>query len=281
MEISTPGRICIFGEHQDYLGLPVIAMAISLRARIKGTKRSDNQVIIHKPDLNEIETFSLDDLLYTKPRDYFKSGINICHRDGLTFSSGFECELLSEIPIRSGTSSSSAINVSWIHFLSKMADEPVDMDQQKIGELAYMAEVAEFNEPGGMMDQYTAAMGHLIYLESEPAISIRSLKTNFGIYADRVGAGKTLAMVSHVATSDPPRKKCDIPLNNTGLVFITISIFAFTHCLTATIFFPFIYRTFSNCIMYFHIHKTTTMSTSTIFFIGIWIYFIIKKMRTL
>ena len=182
MEISTPGRICIFGEHQDYLGLPVIAMAISLRARIKGTKRSDNQVIIHKPDLNEIETFSLDDLSYTKPRDYFKSGINICHRDGLTFSSGFECELSSDIPIRSGTSSSSAINVSWIHFLSKMADEPFDMDQQKIGELAYMTEVAEFNEPGGMMDQYTAAMGHLIYLESEPAISIHSLKTNLGSF---------------------------------------------------------------------------------------------------
>ena len=182
MEISTPGRICIFGEHQDYLGLPVIAMAISLRARIKGTKRSDKQVIIHKPDINEIETFSLDDLSYTKPRDYFKSGINICHRDGLTFSSGFECELSSDIPIRSGTSSSSAINVSWIHFLSKMADDPFDMDQQKIGELAYMAEVAEFNEPGGMMDQYAAAMGHLIYLESEPAISIRSIKANLGSF---------------------------------------------------------------------------------------------------
>ena len=182
MEISTPGRICIFGEHQDYLGLPVIAMGVSLRARIKGTKRSDKQVIIHKPDLNEIETFSLDDLSYTKPRDYFKSGINICLRDGLTFSSGFECELSSDIPIRAGTSSSSAINVSWIHFLSKMADQPANWDQQKIGELTYMAEVAEFNEPGGMMDQYTAAMGHLIYLESEPVISIRSLKANLGSF---------------------------------------------------------------------------------------------------
>ena len=60
MEISTPGRICLFGAHQDYLGLPVIAMAISLRAKIIGEKRSDNQVIIHKLDLGETETFSLD-----------------------------------------------------------------------------------------------------------------------------------------------------------------------------------------------------------------------------
>jgi len=36
MEINTPGRICFFGEHQDYLGLPVIAMAISLRANLTG-----------------------------------------------------------------------------------------------------------------------------------------------------------------------------------------------------------------------------------------------------
>ncbi|MEA1880927.1 MAG: galactokinase family protein, partial [Candidatus Marinimicrobia bacterium] len=46
LEISTPGRICLFGEHQDYLGLPVIAMAISLRAKIDGKKRKDRKVVI-------------------------------------------------------------------------------------------------------------------------------------------------------------------------------------------------------------------------------------------
>ena len=28
--VSSPGRICLFGEHQDYLGLPVIAAAFLL-----------------------------------------------------------------------------------------------------------------------------------------------------------------------------------------------------------------------------------------------------------
>ena len=32
---SAPGRICLFGEHQDYLGLPVIAMAVDLRFYIE------------------------------------------------------------------------------------------------------------------------------------------------------------------------------------------------------------------------------------------------------
>ena len=182
MEISTPGRICLFGEHQDYLGLPVIAMAISLRAKIIGEKRSDNQVIIHKPNLAETETFSLDDLSYTKPRDYFKSGIIVCKNAGLTLSSGFECEVTSKIPIRAGTSSSSAISVSWIHFLSQIADVRPNWDQQKIGELAYKTEVEEFNEPGGMMDQYSTAMGYLIYIQSEPDITIESLNPNLGTF---------------------------------------------------------------------------------------------------
>ena len=30
----APGRVCLFGEHQDYLGLPVIAAAIPLGCRL-------------------------------------------------------------------------------------------------------------------------------------------------------------------------------------------------------------------------------------------------------
>jgi len=182
LEVTTPGRICLFGEHQDYLGLPVIAMAISLRISIVGKKRNDDQVIILKSDFNETEIFSLSNLKYTKPRDYFKSGIKICQNDGLIFSNGFECKIKSQIPINAGTSSSSALNVSWIHFLSKIADEPMAWNQKKLGELAFDAEVGEFNEPGGMMDQYSTAMGNLIYLESQPKISIKKLKPNLGTF---------------------------------------------------------------------------------------------------
>jgi len=182
MIITTPSRICLFGGHQDYLGLPVIPMAMSLRARLIGENRSDRKFVINKPDLNEVEIFSMDDLTYTKPRDYFKSGLKICINEGLTFSTGFDCEITSQIPVQAGCGSSSAIMVSWIHFLSQMADERADWDQEKIGELAYKAEVQEFSEPGGMMDQYSSAIGNLIYLESEPKISIESMKPNLGTF---------------------------------------------------------------------------------------------------
>ena len=173
MEVSTPGRICLFGEHQDYLGLPVIAMAISLRAKIIGEKRLDQKVIIHMPDIKRTERFDLNDTEYQKGRDYFKSGIRVCKKEGLSFANGFECEINSDIPIKAGTSSSSAIVVSWINFLNQMADDPIKLTNEKIGELSFKAEVTEFSGPGGMMDQYTTAMGNLVYIESEPCISIK------------------------------------------------------------------------------------------------------------
>ena len=180
MEVSTPGRICLFGEHQDYLGLPVIAMAVSLRAKIIGEKRLDQKVIIHMPDIERTERFDLNDTEYQKERDYFKSGIRVCKKEGLSFASGFECEINSDIPIKAGTSSSSAIVVSWINFLNQMADEPFKLTKKEIGDLAFKAEVIEFEEPGGMMDQYTTALGNLVYLESEPIISVEKLNAPLG-----------------------------------------------------------------------------------------------------
>ena len=182
MEISTPGRICLFGEHQDYLGLPVIAMAISLRMKIVGEKRLDTIINIDMPDIGKKEIFSLDKLDYSHSRDYFKSGIKICQKEGLKFSKGFNCKINSKIPISAGTSSSSALTVSWINFLSKMADNPVEWGQKKIGLMAYKAEVLEFNESGGMMDQYSTAVGDLIYLESTPKINIKRINSKLGSF---------------------------------------------------------------------------------------------------
>ena len=33
---KAPGRVCLFGDHQDYLGLPIIATTIDKEITIKG-----------------------------------------------------------------------------------------------------------------------------------------------------------------------------------------------------------------------------------------------------
>lgn len=181
LTISTPGRICLFGEHQDYLGLPVIAAAISRRMTIRGTLRNDDRMELKLPDVGSEVSFSLHDTLaYSKERDYLRSCVNVLRKHGHGFSRGYDCVVRGDIPINAGTSSSSALVVSWLHFLSSVSDKPASFLPEEIGQLAYEAEVLEFSEPGGMMDQYTTAIGGLIFLESHPQIKITYLRGTLG-----------------------------------------------------------------------------------------------------
>ncbi len=176
MIISSPGRICLFGEHQDYLGLPVIAAAISLRIKIEGDFRSDLDVKIDLPDIASKESFSLEgDLNYENRSDYFKSGLNVMRKDGFTFSKGFNCTVKGNIPLQAGTSSSSALIVSWINFLANISDQSEELSPKMIADLAYKAEVIEFEQAGGVMDQNSISYGNLIYVDTHPNVKVESL----------------------------------------------------------------------------------------------------------
>jgi galactokinase len=173
LKISSPGRVCLFGEHQDYLNLPIVASAISLRISVTGKKRSDMLINIGLPDIASKKSFSLaEPLVYTEERDYFKSSIVVLLRNSFTFSNGFDCVVNGKIPINAGTASSSALVVTWINFLSRMSDQSIVLPQEKLARYAYETEVLEFSEPGGMMDQYSASYGGIISIDFIPATKV-------------------------------------------------------------------------------------------------------------
>lgn len=175
--VSSPGRVCLFGEHQDYLLLPVISAAISLRIKISGELREDPVININLPDINEQIKFSLNDKIhYILERDYFRSGLNVLLRNGFTFSRGFNCTVQGEIPIRAGTSSSSALVVTWIQFLAMMSDQKSLLHPDVRARYAHLAEVIEFNEPGGMMDQYATSHGGVLFIKFFPEVTVEQLK---------------------------------------------------------------------------------------------------------
>ena len=62
--VSAPGRVCLFGEHQDYLGMPSVVMAINLRCRIHIEERDDRRVVWSSPKLGDEYSgeFDLDNL---------------------------------------------------------------------------------------------------------------------------------------------------------------------------------------------------------------------------
>lgn len=181
---STPGRVCLFGEHQDYLGLPIIAAAISCRIQLAAKRTDTPQVHLYLPDLGTEEKFSIGEhpLAYQGKRDYFRSAINVLRREGFSFSDGIEGHVHGKIPINAGTSSSSALLVTWLHVLTQLADKPQLLSSRHLAELAYKAEVLEFGEPGGMMDHYATSVGHLIYLSTSPVAELRALKPELGTF---------------------------------------------------------------------------------------------------
>ncbi len=166
LTVSAPGRICLFGEHQDYLGLPVITAAINLRITIKGTRRKDRIFHLDLPDIGIQEEINLEKIItYNKERDYLRSCLNILLRQHATIPHGYDCTVRGNIPINSGTSSSSALVIAWMKFLLTIASDHRQSDPLEIARLAHEAEVLEFKEPGGMMDHFAASFGSVLYID--------------------------------------------------------------------------------------------------------------------
>lgn len=201
LRVSSPGRVCLFGEHQDYFGLPIIAAAINLRISISGTTRKDRLISIDLPDTGDKEEFSLEsELEYTRERDYLKSGVNVLRRQGITFPSGWDCLIRGTIPINSGTASSSALVVAWVKFLLEAAGDERADNAEEIAEMAFLTEVAEFKEPGGKMDHFSSALGGVITLDFGEALNVKKLKNPLKefVLADSLQKKDTTGMLGYI-----------------------------------------------------------------------------------
>lgn len=201
LRVSAPGRLCLFGEHQDYFGLSIIAAAVNLRISISGKKRKDKKFKISLPDTGEeMEFLPEKELLYHQERDYLRSGINILQRKGIKFPSGWECLVQGNIPINAGSASSSALVVAWIKFLLEAAKDLRTQIPEEIAELSFSAEVAEFKEPGGKMDHYTSSLGGIVSIHFGEKMKVTKLKSPLKkfVLADSLQKKDTTGMLGYI-----------------------------------------------------------------------------------
>jgi len=174
IKVSAPGRICLFGEHQDFLGLAVIACAVDLDITIEARPRDDGRIKLYLPDLETEDEFPTQGVAkYRYSRDYLPAVVKVLWDEGHAVPA-LEATVRGSIPINSGTASSSALVVAWTTLLLAATTQK-QPDPERVARLAHRAEVREFNEPGGMMDHYTSALGGLLYLDCQEPIHVEPL----------------------------------------------------------------------------------------------------------
>ncbi|MDR6844721.1 galactokinase family protein [Flavobacterium granuli] len=163
----APGRTCLFGDHQDYLGLPVIACAIDRDIKLTATQNTTNVFKLNMVDINEVRIIDINETFPNlKPRDYFASSLRVLRRHGCIPTLGYDITVTGNIPINSGTSSSSALLIAWINFLITAFGVDDEITPEFIAQMGYVSEVLEHGEPGGMMDHYSISMGNIVHINT-------------------------------------------------------------------------------------------------------------------
>ena len=169
IKISSPGRICLFGEHQDYIGLPVIPLAINLRLKLYGFfKSTENKNLnISSNQLTHIEKMNRNTMikLTGSPYDYIKAVFSFFKKK-MKEPLPFHINIDSDIPIGSGLSSSAALLVATVYLVGNIISE-CNLTDLEIGETAYFCEHDILGISCGRMDQYASAIGGIFHMTSE------------------------------------------------------------------------------------------------------------------
>lgn len=213
--VSTPSRLCLFGEHQDYLGLEVVALAINLRFHAQIVKRKDSLVRIRirderlgqlgvVNDNNLYECIEIDlsqPIVYRHKRDYMRSSVNLLRKEGIVGSTGYDILMDSEIPIGKGMCSSTAMIMVLLRAIMEAEGYTRGRDPDYLARMGFRAEVVEFGEPGGMMDHYTSAFGNLVHIDFSDGVNPIPIDTHLPgrfVLFDSL-AGKDTLRVLHEA----------------------------------------------------------------------------------
>ena len=187
----APFRVCLFGEHQDYLHLPVIAFALPLYCRIYVEPLRDSKLLYVSiiPDEHEkvynLETSPLlhsTDCPYhccdgTPPvvaMDFVRAALIEAHHRGWTFACGARLRSTrdQDFPTQAGCSTSSAfcvaLNQALARLLAPQHNIVSPVSPMDLAQWAHETEVTHFGAPGGTMDHITSACGGLLRIGPAP-----------------------------------------------------------------------------------------------------------------
>lgn len=168
INILSPGRVNIIGEHTDYnLGLSINA-AINKYIFITGFKNKSDYVNVFSKHLNDSKSFSLKDITFDKSTgwiNYIKGVLKeYIQRDYRT--GGFNLVVDGNLPIGAGVSSSASLEVGVARFIEQLFN--LKVDKKKVVQYCNSAENDFVGVNCGFMDQFAVTYGkkdNVIFLD--------------------------------------------------------------------------------------------------------------------
>ena len=158
VEVLSPGRINVIGEHTDYNEGFVLPAAIDKYGHVAASKRSDDIISLFAIEYNEKFETNIADIkpIEGKWTNYILGVVDQLLKRNYNIT-GFNLIVTGDVPVGAGLSSSAAIECAVCFALDQM----FDLKLSKF-DIAKISQIAEHTFPGvqcGIMDQFASVFG--------------------------------------------------------------------------------------------------------------------------
>ena len=159
IEIISPGRINIIGEHLDYNGGDVLPMPINLATQIHITKTDGIEYEVKSLQFeNKLRRRLKDDgLSEEKWHNYVVGVVSELYKIYPNKISGFKAHVSGSIPVGAGLSSSASLTCGLLKGLNSLFD--LGISKKDMALIAQKVEHQYAGTPCGIMDQYAILFG--------------------------------------------------------------------------------------------------------------------------
>lgn len=213
VRVSVPGRLCLAGEHVDWMGGRVAALTVDLTTTVEARTNGASRIEVHYARNFSGEQWQPD----SSQDGWLRSVVSTLHTYGIE-PPGCQLMVSGDLPTSGGLASSAALCLALVSSLTTLAGISAGADQ--LPQLAYESE-RHHGVLCGPMDQYAITHGGLTWLDCQdipPTVSRSTWPSGLGIV---VGASPTSCLLQSVlpgllqrhAEQDPTlqvyRRTCD------------------------------------------------------------------------
>jgi galactokinase len=148
----------LIGEHTDYNDGFVLPIATPQHTTVTAARRDDQQVRVHSANVPEPArtSFSLGQEQRRGGWPDYVQGVTVALRGAGCAFRGFDAEIVSDVPLGAGLSSSASLEVALVRVIGKLY--ALHLDEIETARIAHAAETQFVGVPVGVMDQMAASL---------------------------------------------------------------------------------------------------------------------------